>query len=176
MENGDVGKLNAKRIENLEKALNDRQQHLYELLMDTKKSGNGNSNWKQLLAAMSFMLIIIGAITTSMQQQFGYLNQQVKEHAILDGHATALERHASAREKFKEVETQFDGLREAIALQNVRNEARMNKMEEWQRWWYRNIPHTDAQQDGKIASIEKELERINELFKIRNNNITKLTQ
>jgi len=52
----------------------------------------------------------------------------------------------------------------------------MNKMEEWQRWWYRNIPHTDAQQDGKIASIEKELERINELFKIRNNNITKLTQ
>jgi len=42
-------------------------------------------------------------------------------------------------EKFKEVETQFNALREVVSAFDVRSQARFSKLEDWQSWWYRTV-------------------------------------
>jgi len=46
------------------------------------------------------------------------------------------------------------------ALEAERTKARLIKLEEWQVWWYRNVPAVDAGQDEKILRLEKCLERL----------------
>jgi len=81
MENGDVGKLNAENIANLQKEVNDRQQHIYELVMDVKKAnGNGKNGWGQVITTLGSFVIIIGFVFTLLQGQIINISHKLEKH------------------------------------------------------------------------------------------------
>ena len=63
-------------------------------------------------------------------------------------------------------------MQESTGLNTERHHSRLEKLEEWQKYMYREI----IPKHGRIDSMEDELKRINDLFKIREDNIRKLSQ
>lgn len=84
-----------------------------------------------------------------MGQRIDFLSEQllsIRKDMALDDARERTDRDAFARvsERFKEVETQFSN-----------QSTRIEVFEEWQRWWHRNIPTTDARQDGRLDALER---------------------
>lgn len=109
MENGALDKINAERIANLEKALNDRQDHYWQILNEVKSKSNGNG-WKPAVTLIS--------VVTGVAALFaGFI-------------ITGIDRRISELD---------DKLQIELGKADERSQARLHKLEEWQRWWYRRF-------------------------------------
>jgi len=175
------------RIESIASIHNRLDDILSEIskVAGTKKNGtDSNASWVRqsvgltiaVIALVGFMVPTVVAVVKPMQQQIDYIMTTLDRHMTAPAHPGALERHAHSSERFKEVETQFEALEDISAKAEERHNARISKLEEWQRWWYRSIPDKDAKQDSQLEHIESELNRVNELFRIRRANIRELAQ
>lgn len=93
---------------------------------NTKINNSKKNGTKALSVAVLVIAIIAGvyAMVEPMQQRIDFLERQVlrsenllQKHADVKIHPGASEEVAAMRERFKEVETQFKGLREVLQLQ-----------------------------------------------------------
>jgi len=133
-----------------------------------------NGSIKQTLIILGFMVTAIVAVVTPIRQQMEYVKEELDKHALIEAHPDMLEKYAYTIERFKEVETQFDALREVSEKNDERQQARFNKLEDWQRWWYRNIPERDGVQrenikhlNEKLNEIKKVLERLKDRLRVQ---------
>ena len=70
---------------------------------------------------------------------------------------------------FSQIETQFKGLREVVTLQQEwdkqrfdHTETNLDKLEEWQKWWYREIGRENASQTEQIKTLKTQLKMSSE--------------
>lgn len=110
-------------------------------------ANTNNSRVKTFGAILTMVVLLIAAIirpirqrNDDLQRQIYDLKMELKDHAQLNNHPWGVVGEiAELREKFTEVETQFDGLRERGTLLTAKSEDRLDKLEKWQEWWYREI-------------------------------------
>ena len=154
----ELDRINSERISNLEKALNDRQDHLFKLMSEVKKrngNGNGNGAWVRqsigitiaVIALLGFMIPTFVAVVEPIRLQItNQSNAMIK-----------LEERASKQVELLDTKLQIEVMKstDAAVLANERSKARLVKLEEWQRWWYRNIPARDSAQDTNILAVKE---------------------
>jgi len=124
---------------------------------------NGNGAAKTFAGVLVIVSIIGGmtAIVRPMQQQIDY---------IKDAHELYKVENTRERNQFMRL---YNKTHE-VAQERIN--ARFVKLEEWQRYMYRDIVPQHGSQSGRIDAIEKELERINDLFKIREENVKRIME
>lgn len=118
-----------------------------------------------VIATLAVLISGMAAIVRPIQQQMEGLqalivgvNTELRSHSKENNHPWGvLAEIATLRQRFVEVETQFRGLREISDLKSTVNKTQIAKLEEWQSWWYRNIPPLDADQNGRIVALEREI-------------------
>jgi len=148
-----------------------RLDDIFSAVNKINKSGNGNSNasWVRqsvgltigVIALIGFMVPTMVSIVKPMQQQINYIRDDVSLYKI----------------KNTEERTQFITLYDKThEVAQERINARFMKLEEWQRYMYREVVPHYGELGGRVSGLEKEIDRVNELFKIRNDNIKKLSE
>ena len=134
-------KINADRITSLEQKV-DRQLELVNTKLDrvlekvlaTKPDGNGNASWVRqsigltvaVISLIGFMVPTMVAIVRPMQQQIDYLRSYIVEDK---------EDNMRERNQFMELYDKNN------CIAQERTNARFDKLEEWQKWWYRDVPY-----------------------------------
>jgi len=142
------------------------------MMKDEKKGGVKMANktvTNNTARPIAIMLTIIAllagmaAIIRPLQQQIHALSAELRNHINQNNHPWGvIAEVAELRQKFVEVETQFNGVRDVIEMVNAREDARIEKLEEWQRWWRRNVPTMDATQNEKLSQLEEKIRTLEE--------------
>jgi hypothetical protein len=114
-------------------------------LRNSVSGGNGNL---RLVGAMAALIAIqvasIAAVSKLLQQQIDHLNGRIGVmNATLDVWMSRVEAKA------EQLNT--------AQLRSDRNQARLDDLEEFQRWWYRTIQPIDQTQSAQIKAIEQRL-------------------
>lgn len=108
------------------------------------KTSNGIKIGVVVTAFIAIIVVCIGMISNSVKPvtiQLGFLqrelgkledqtNAKLRDHSNLAAHPGAQEDLTTARERFKEVETQFEGERRVMALHVAAITHRLEKLEE----------------------------------------------
>jgi len=107
--------------------------------MGQKKNANGPKAFAGVIALIALitgigaivrpMQISIANMQTQMLRMETRIEQQIKDHARSLGHAGLSTNVSENREKFREVETQFRGLRDTMVLHNDAIRERVTKLE-----------------------------------------------
>ena len=143
-----------KALDRLAKAI----EHIPAIQDRLPKETNGSPGWQALVlmiavlaAVMSPALVMVSAQQASIVEIKGHVNAENDRGRVV---ATDL---GQVREKFAKIETQFNGSALASKLESDRTGARFDKLEEWQKWWYRTMPFSVALQEAKIDVIENQI-------------------
>ena len=150
----DLAAAGEKSIDRLAKAI----EHIPAIEGRIPKT-NGSQSWPALVLMVAVLAAVMSPVLVMVSAQQANITE-IKHHQSIDNDQERLDATelGRIREKFAEVEAQFAGLEKATILQTTRNDARFTKLEEWQRWWYRSIPHRDATQDADIGALEGSLD------------------
>jgi len=130
---------------------------------------DGKQDWQAIVvmiailaAVMSPALVMVSAqqssITEIKSSQLAGI-AEVKGQLLSDNvlkRETAVEL-GMIREKYAELHAETIGMADAIVLQEDRTSSRFDKLEEWQKWWYRTMPFSVALQEAKIDVIENQI-------------------
>ena len=111
-------------------------------------SDNGNAKAFGGILAIVALVAGVYAMVEPMNQKIDFITNEIDNIRTCMANDDARERSdakelASLQEKFREVETQFSGV-----------EARVAELEEWYRWWSRNVPSIDATQNERLKHLE----------------------
>jgi len=86
---------------------------------------NSNGSTKAVAGVIGLLLVISGvyAMIEPMSQRIDFLEREIdrskvkiSDHEKTVGHTGLIQQQAGARERFKEIETQFKGLREVMSM------------------------------------------------------------
>jgi len=105
--------------------------------MAKESNGNGGKTAFVILASLIAIIAGVYAMVEPMGQRIDFLERTVTnaiahidKHAERDGHTTALERHAAARERFEKMDAHIVGLRELIKLRISRVDKDLERIRE----------------------------------------------
>ncbi len=124
----------------------------------------GSNGAKAFAGVITVVAVIAGlfAMVRPMGQRIDALGSQVESlreelhmHNASEGHPLVLQKHAEASERFKEVETQFRGMRELVSMEQSHTSRRLGVLEAWMSEHDRVIAATDATQWEKIRALER---------------------
>lgn len=91
------------------------------------------NNGMKTFVSISIIVAMVGitaAIVRPIQQQIEAVSDRLHDHTSQNNHPWgAIAEIAEIKQKFVEIETQFDGMREVIDTESVRNTARIEKLE-----------------------------------------------
>jgi len=146
-----------------------RLDDLFALVNKLNKPNNANASWTRqsigltiaVIALIGFLVPTMVAIVRPMQQQIDYVRDYSRD---------------STEKMDEKLQIEIMKQSEAGKLENERGKARLSKLEEWQKWMYREVVPVQGDLKGRIQALEQEIVRMNELFKIRDENIKKLSE
>lgn len=152
--------LKAERTERIE-GIAGVHQRLDELFTAVNRIGKPNGgDWRTVAG----MVAIAGLIVTMLTLHINFVSTGVTDaknlafgHTQIKGHPGVLEEIAAVNEKFAEVETQFGALKEVTGKDDYRSSERLDKIEEWQKWWYRTTQPKDATQDEQLRALNQRM-------------------
>lgn len=135
--------------------IHSRLDDLFSLInkMNKVSSANGNGNqasWVRQSIGLTIAVIsiigimsgiVVGAITP-INQNIQYIQSDLRAYKI---------DNQRGLEQFMRL---YD---ETHAVTQERVGARFVKLEEWQRWWYRQIPERDSKQEAEIKELRRQI-------------------
>lgn len=139
--------------------IHDRLDDIFAAINKIGKGGsNNNASWVRqsigvtlgVLAILGFMVPTTVAIVKPIQQHIQMVSarvEKVEEHAAKDGHpiyhSATLQTIAKRMERIEKrngekIEALDKRLKVQMEKEGQRTQARLHKLEDWQKWWLRN--------------------------------------
>lgn len=114
-----------------------------------KKFTNGEKTFGGVVAIIAVILGIF-AMVEPMGQRMDFIERQVEN--VIEAMSLDNERERAdlielgeMRQKFVEIETQFDAYKHRISI-----------IEDWYSWWVKNVPAMDATQSERLKVLERD--------------------
>jgi hypothetical protein len=118
-----------------------------------------------VIALVGFMVPTMAAIVRPMQQQIDYLKdastaiekraermaQVVDEKIQGEIHAVKVASDMGMARLDEKLQIELEAVKEATNLEHTRSKARIEKLEEWQKWWHRSI-HLGQDRNGRATA------------------------
>jgi hypothetical protein len=132
----------------------------------SQPNNRGNGNKTAITVVVGLLAVIAGvySMVEPMGQRIDFLERELERsrtqlaaHAAITGHVAMVQRHAEAGERFKEVETQFSGLREVVGVRLDRLDKDRDTFAKWQNEHDLRVVGLNAAQWERIKALEREV-------------------